>query len=194
MTTTKKVPLSKTLKAKINKAQKEINKLKNQLVKDSEKLFKISCKEIFKKHKDFKSFAWTQYTPYWNDGDTCEFYAHTDDIYINDESSPTGIWNFESFFKDFEDKDNVIKKLEKENKKIEKKGEHENNWQYKRNLERIKELNEADFDILSKKKNFLTDVGEILGSCHESLESMFGDHCKVTVTKNGIHVESFDHD
>jgi hypothetical protein len=29
--------------------------------------------ELFEEFPELESFSWTQYTPYFNDGDTCEF-------------------------------------------------------------------------------------------------------------------------
>lgn len=45
-------------------------------------------KNIFKKHPVVKKFGWPQYTPYFNDGDTCEFGVdyYPESIVINDIS------------------------------------------------------------------------------------------------------------
>ena len=42
--------------------------------------------EIFASNSSIKTIGWTQYTPYFNDGDTCHFSVHTDNIIINDIS------------------------------------------------------------------------------------------------------------
>lgn len=182
------------LEKKILKTQKEINKLKNSLSKDFDKLFKMSCKKIFKDHKDFHSFSWVQYTPYWNDGDTCTFSAHTDSIYIDDIEDSFDIYNLNSLLEDLKNKDRTIKKLEKENAKLESEGSTQN-WTLLSNKERIKELERSSYEDVLKKSNFLKDVCNLLDSVDEEfLESMFGDHCKVTVSKNGIDVESYKHD
>lgn len=44
---------------------------------------KESSKEVFKKFPDLKSFAWTQYTPYFNDGDVCVFEVYRHYPYLN---------------------------------------------------------------------------------------------------------------
>ena len=76
------------LKAK----QEEIKKLKKEMVEASNKIFTELTKEIFVEHPKVKSFGWTQYTPYFNDGDTCYFSVHTDYIYINGESADESNW------------------------------------------------------------------------------------------------------
>lgn len=52
------------------------------------KIFYKESKKFFQKYNYLKSYGWTQYTPYWNDGDVCEFsvYADPDSIYINNKS------------------------------------------------------------------------------------------------------------
>lgn len=42
--------------------------------------------EIFASNSNIESIGWTQYTPYFNDGDTCHFSVHTDNIVINGRS------------------------------------------------------------------------------------------------------------
>lgn len=48
-------------------------KQKNDLAKELKKDLKSVLKEIFKTVPSIKSIYWTQYTPYFMDGDTCEF-------------------------------------------------------------------------------------------------------------------------
>jgi hypothetical protein len=40
--------------------------------------FAEASKTLFDAHPILKSVEWQQFTPYFNDGDTCEFSAHTD--------------------------------------------------------------------------------------------------------------------
>lgn len=42
-------------------------------------LFKTAISEIFEKHPCLDSFSWTQYAPYFNDGEPCEFHVHADE-------------------------------------------------------------------------------------------------------------------
>lgn len=48
--------------------------LKKQYREEGKKLFSVLVKEFFDKFGDeVKAFAWTQYTPYFNDGEPCTF-------------------------------------------------------------------------------------------------------------------------
>lgn len=186
---------SDSLKKKISKAQKQIEKLKDQLVDDSQSLFKVSCQEIFEKNPDFTSFSWTQYTPYWNDGDSCEFSAHTDYVYIDDEEDESSFYNAEIDFKELKQKEKTIKKLLSEIEGLKKQGKKEDDWEIRHKQSRIEELNKLDLENTEKRFNFLKDINDLLKNIdQDTLEIMFGDHAKVVVTKDGIDVEKYDHD
>jgi hypothetical protein len=187
--------MTDNIKNKIKKNQKQIEKIKNQLVKDSEKLFKLSCKEIFKNNPDFTSFAWTQYSPHWNDGDSCEFSAHTDYIYINDDSEESDLYNAEIDLKEIRQKEKTIKKFLNEIEELKKQGRKETDWEISNKKNRIEKLNSLSLEDTEKRFNFLKDVADLLKNVDEdTLETMFGDHAKVVVTKDGINVESYEHD
>lgn len=182
-----------SLKKKIEKNQKKLNEIKTKIEEDSLELLKISFSEIFKNH-DFKSFSWNQYTPYWNDGDTCEFYAHTDSIYIDDEDEPTYEYDLKQLVSELENKEKTIKKIKRENKKLEDNKETKS-WKYEKNIEKIKTLENSDIEKLKKRLNFLREIGDTFDSIsQESLENMFGDHVTVTITSKGFSTERLDHD
>lgn len=42
--------------------------------------------EIFATNSSIETIGWSQYTPYFNDGDICRFSVHTDNIVINGKS------------------------------------------------------------------------------------------------------------
>jgi hypothetical protein len=46
----------------------------NAIVKEA---FLEASNEVFNKYPNIESFSWTQYTPYFNDGDECTFSAQT---------------------------------------------------------------------------------------------------------------------
>lgn len=47
-------------------------------------LFTDASKDLFEKHPKLNSFSWTQYTPYFNDGEPCEFSVYKDYITVTD--------------------------------------------------------------------------------------------------------------
>lgn len=60
---------------------KEFEDLRKDFRKKGEKLLKTAFKEFFSANPKIKQIYWTQYTPYFNDGDECTFNVH--DFYAN---------------------------------------------------------------------------------------------------------------
>ena len=54
----------------------KIEKLNSEIKASFKDAMREEAETIFKKYPDLESFAWTQYTPYFNDGDPCEFTIH----------------------------------------------------------------------------------------------------------------------
>jgi len=48
---------------------------------------------IFNKYPTLESFGWTQYTPYFNDGNETYFRANIDYLFINDEWVEDSEWD-----------------------------------------------------------------------------------------------------
>lgn len=67
-------------KAKMRAAQEEAR----AVARDA---FKEGAAELFAAHPKLDSIGWSQYTPYFNDGDACVFSAHIDEPDINGEAS-----------------------------------------------------------------------------------------------------------
>jgi hypothetical protein len=148
----------------------EINELKNQAFDLSRSVFEDWCKDVFVKHPKLESFGWNQYTPYFNDGDTCIFSANTDYIKVNDEYVDDAEWSSET---------NVTSWgiYNRETKTYEGRVEVPNE-------KYDKELDLATFEIRSFLANFDDDF----------YLRRFGDHTEVTVTNEGIEVDDYDHD
>lgn len=93
--------------SKINEIKERIasiNKQKEELVAGLRNDFAPMFKELFDKSDGkIKSFGWAQYTPYFNDGDECNFGVRCDYPYINGQSIDeidSLDWRIEYFLKD----------------------------------------------------------------------------------------------
>lgn len=64
---------------------------KNELVNQLREEFPKILQPLFEKSKLINSIGWTQYTPYFNDGDECTFSVHEVNQ-INGESEYDVIW------------------------------------------------------------------------------------------------------
>lgn len=125
---------------------------------------------IFNKYPTLESFGWTQYTPYFNDGNETYFRANIDYLFINDEWVEESEWISEK---------NIIN-WGTWNKKLsitEGRVEVENpKWD--------PILSEAYSEILEFLKQFDNDF---------YLEK-FGNDAKVKITKDCIEISDHEHE
>src|SRR3954468_22536228 len=70
------------VKAKRTAVQEECEKAAKDFFRDE-------AKKLFEQHPAMTSFRWNQYTPFWNDGDTCYFRVYRDYVWINDGEEET---------------------------------------------------------------------------------------------------------
>jgi len=155
---------------KLKERQSQISDIKKEVLDLSSGIFEDFYKYIFEKYPTLESFGWTQYTPYFNDGETCVFYANTNCISVNDEYVDDANWASEV---------NVI------------------NWgNWNRELKvyegRVEEPNPNYDPVLTEASNEITNF---LGNFDNDFYlSKFGDHASITVTKDGVDISDYDHD
>jgi len=154
----------------IKKKQEEIKEMQKELQKKSAEIFLSSFKTLFEENPMLKSFSWSQYTPYFNDGDTCYFSANIDYLWINGEQEDDASWSQEK---------KVISwgTYNREKRAYEGRIEQDN-------PDYIPELAEAS----AKVKKFLSVFDE------DFYQRQFGDHVQVMVTEKGIETEGYEHD
>ncbi|MFJ6010194.1 hypothetical protein ACIQHZ_31405 [Streptomyces halstedii] len=126
-------------------------------------------------------FGWTQYTPYFNDGDTCDFSVNalwvmtTEDV----EWSESG------------DFDHYLLEVEYDHRSLGKVKKHwEGEWPDRELV--IDGYEGPDEDRYNRCQDL--DGALQSGAFETVLLDTFGDHAMVTVRKNGIEVEQYSHD
>jgi len=154
----------------LREKQEGIKKLKEEMLEESNKIFTELTKTIFEDHPKVKSFGWNQYTPYFNDGETCTFSANVDYIYINGICVDDSDWISEKTITNYGT-------WKRETKKYEGRTEVSN-------LNYDSELVKANDEI----REFLYNFDE------DFFMAQFGDHAKVTVTEEGVSVDEYEHD
>jgi DNA repair exonuclease SbcCD ATPase subunit len=178
------------IKTKLNEIQKQIEKLEKQAHKESSKLISKGFKEIFKKHPTLESFSWTQYTPYFNDGDECVFSAHTDYISINGSEQDESTYELRQFLDTLHNPKKEIARLQKRIEECKKE-----KYSYGYLEDEIKSIESGSIEETRNKLAILEDISQILSSIDDDCyKSIFGDHVRVTVTKDGWSTESYEHD
>ena len=69
-----------TLKSEHTSLKSRINALKAEMQENSKVLMKEAFREFLEKYDNVDNIFWTQYTPYFNDGEACEFSVN--DVYL----------------------------------------------------------------------------------------------------------------
>jgi hypothetical protein len=69
-----------TLKSEHDNLKTQLNALKAVMQENSKVLMKEAFREFFEKYDVVDNIFWTQYTPYFNDGESCEF--SVGDVYL----------------------------------------------------------------------------------------------------------------
>lgn len=69
---------------------KSVAEAKKELKKVATNLFREVTQELFDEYPNLKSFGWSQYTPYFNDGETCTFSVNGSYPTINGYNTNTG--------------------------------------------------------------------------------------------------------
>lgn len=169
---------------------RQIEDLRKKSIEISKTVFHTAISNFFNTYPDVAAIRWRQYTPHFNDGDTCEFSVHELEFYSeadyenlkNGELDDT--YEFNSYRKPSEyvyrgaaDPTNTYRDyyqadIDKYETLVKEKGERF--AVVADGIEQFNKLfNEIDDDVML---------------------SLFGDHVQVTVTKDGIDVDDYDHD
>jgi hypothetical protein len=160
---------------KIDQLRTQIANLKKEYQAASQATFTEESKALFAAHPELLSFGWRQYTPYFNDGDTCTFSAHTDDPSVNGFSD-YGDWDGDELPEDHPTNLHRQAKATVWNSKA-------RHW------------NDANPAYSAKAAATVEAVKAFLKQFEDDvLMEMFGDHKKVIVTRDGTQVEEYEHD
>lgn len=147
--------------AKINE---QFHKFQTEYYKQCEKLFKATFVQFFKENPKIVCVTWTQYTPYFNDGEPCVF-STGDKWFLTKE----GYEDFKNCGGSYAEEYAAGKPSYYEEK-------------YR------KDLTEKDFEIIDKFQQFLFSTAD------DVYLTLFGDHSYVIATKEGFEVDECSHD
>jgi hypothetical protein len=176
-----------TIVEQIKAELEAFNKKKQDLVEQLRKEFPAMFKELFEQSEIIKSISWTQYSPYFNDGDECTFSAYTDDLYVNgDYSDDVDFISPYNYGKIQTEEDMVNNDLlaDKVNR----------SWYKGKQIGQDGLVINPDYN--EKEANIYTQFVDILSSIPEEfLEDLFGNHAQITINSDGtISVDGYDHD
>ena len=176
------------LEAMHNEMTEQIAKIKqDQAAKISQEVFKASLVKFFDAVPEIKAIFWRQYTPYFNDGDSCEFAVGDVNFYMEDreEDDENGYNAYDPFRKPSK---YVYEAAADTNNKY----RDEYNKQIEVYNERVAKYTPERVDQIQRA---MADVKELFRTINDDyFLMMFGDHVEITATKDGFQVDEFDHD
>jgi len=188
---------------KYSELRKKIADAKKVMEETAKGLFSEMATDLFDQNSALMSFQWTQYTPYYCDGDVCEFSCNGDyptvsmmvdgdllgydsnsgEFTVNgheEESVDSLQRSFKSLGVDEYKKNGRTYAFDKKTNKVTVDGQKVKTYDERRTM----------FEGLEK------TVGSFMRNFEdEDMETMFGDHVQVTVKRDGtINVEEYQHD
>lgn len=171
------------------KALNAFNAARQELMKDLQDKLKSSFKKFFELNPEIQSIEWTQYTPYFNDGEECIFSVNEmffrlvgdDDSDLYDLESKYTVSSYAldiisgKYTSAYYSKERALREV----------AETE---------ELIKSLNVTPERIKELEQNF-KNFKDVLSKLNDDVyEDVFGDHALITATKDGFEVEYYEHD
>lgn len=148
----------------------EQEELRKKFQTKAQELFKETTKKFFAKNPAVTAIVWSQYTPYFNDGDTCVFSVGDPNFTNVDDLEELSSWG------EYEGEDETKWS--------------ENSWGFTYNMDKHKTVYEGvDLAYIDKFSRLIQS-----GAMEEVMEAMFGDHVRVVATRDGFEVNDYDHE
>lgn len=148
----------------------------------SEKLFKV-----FEENPELTQISWTGYTPYFNDGETCEYGVNEPSFCFTEEFAKSLIDT--TYLKKWT---NEVRKVTAEEASVLTGAE--DGLDYERSLYEIRQyLSSPNNERLLQN---LEDVNKFIASMGETCKIIFGDHVQITLRRGekDFVVEGYSHD
>ncbi len=181
----------------VNKVSVEHKKLvdsfkeaQKALMEEFQKSAHDMFQNIFKYAPHLHMLTWTQYTPYFNDGDECYFsrngiYAVRDSYVNSEEHEEYGDHPRPYIFEDDAIEHNMRKPSDYAFANRDRLIWYEEQVSL---YEALPQEVRDEIDLVSEFVKTLEDIPE------DVYQAMFGNHVAVYVTREGINVEEFEHD
>lgn len=154
------------LQTAFDKLLDEQRELQKKFQATAQALFKETTKEFFDKNANITAIVWTQYTPYFNDGDTCEFSVN-EPTFTNAPDPESVRW-----------------------------GEYDGDEEVAADGSEIFAWESWGEPPEGINVNMCEAFGRMIQSSEmeDVMKAMFGDHVKVVATREGFDVDDYDHD
>ena len=167
-----------TLQSRFDALIAEQRALKAKFQTEAQAMFKETMKEFFDKNPGITALKWSQYTPYFNDGDECVFSVN--DVYFTnapaDDLENVTVWG------EYEGEDESVWVASNITHTLSSK-------YYEDEAARILAAGGVDEDSCN-----LIDKMISSNEMEDIMKEMFGDHVQVIATRDGFEVTDYEHD
>lgn len=194
--------------AKLKAQTEEFNRQRKELVEGLRVNFQALFSDTFENYPEISHFRWEQYTPYFNDGDSCEFSRHEinaftaedDGKYWEDSEGliPDGdkIAAWKHYLENGTLPADFYSHLTEEAAQRQGKTRDEyllgNSWIIPASVKELTlETIGREAEVAMAASNMIKALNDIP---EDIFEDLFGDHVRVIVTRAGVEVEDYDHD
>jgi len=144
----------------------EMAALRATYQKRGQEIFRLAFKEFFDANPEVQTVGWRQYTPYFNDGDTCEFNCYAEYAFVTNTADYENIsWG-------------------------EYDGEEENVWIEDPDYGDT-EADSIPAHVVANAESLRKLLAKI---DDDVFLDMFGDHVQVFATREGFDVQEYSHD
>lgn len=167
-----------TLQSRFDALIEEQRALKAKFQTEAQAMFKETMKEFFDKNPGITALKWTQYTPYFNDGDACVF--RVNDVYFT--NAPEDELGYVNAWGEYEGEDESVWVASNITHTLSSK-------YYEDEAAKILAAGGVDEDSC----NFISFIISS-NEMEEIMQEMFGDHAQVTATRDGFDVNEYEHD
>lgn len=195
--------MSTAAAAKYADLKKKIADARKQMEETAKALFNEMADDLFKENSALQSFSWTQYTPFFNDGDECVFRCNG--------SYPTvamimdgDLLSYDSNRGDFtvnghevEGVDELTRKFK--DMRIDSFTKNGKVYAYDAKTNNVT-IDGVKVKTYDERRGLFEGLEKVVGKFldafeDEDMKTMFGDHTQVTVNRDGtIEKEEYQHD
>lgn len=209
------------LKKNFEELNEQMEAARKEMQAKSVGFVEAACKQFFDTCPEVESVFWTQYTPYFNDGDACEFGVH-DKCYIL-----VGDEDVDDYEGSIVYNENALKRAENNLEEAIKFTADPAAWRqkycddYKRKwgrpygvgishlrpyphdpaaaqdeIDKIKQFFEKySLETVNRIEENFKILSQALGMIDEDImKAIYGDHVKVTISRTGTEIDEYDHD
>lgn len=179
--------------------------LKAKMQAEGQDALKEAFSSFFAAHPQARAIVWTQYTPYFNDGDACTFSVNEMELKVNASEFAADVQKLLGF-EPSEDEEDEDDEDEDENEYNSGDGsaasvialleDTKDNRDYaKRSYAPTYGMTLRELSV--SEKSLVTDFKELVEACNEIpevLELILGDHVEIVATAKGFDVNEYEHD